>query len=288
MLCAVCGIFVHTPSYLAGNYQYWSCNCCGSFHLNEEDTGDISAANLYDKNYFKNNIKEDMAGYMDYEKQEKALRLTFRRYLGWILPFLDQKKQNRMLDIGCAYGFFLDEARKKGVSVHGLDVSEDAIQWMEKNLGIDGTVSLSPDALEGSFDIITAFEVIEHNNDVRTFLLDLSNQLAKGGILVIVTGASDSPGAKLLGKFWWYLNPPDHCIIFSFKGLKKLVACAGFEVVEHRLSTFSWIGLNNGFLKLARIFKSVMIANLASKLPPLTIPVPHFTSQFLIARKKLK
>ena len=245
-----------------------------------------SGAAQYNGDYFEGAMKKNMSGYMDYAKQSRSLRMNFKILLSHIRPYLLPDKPCSVLDIGCAYGFFLDEARKLGMSVHGLDISESAIQWMEKHLGIKGTVGLSSDAPEGPFDLISAIEVIEHTADPRSFIDDIYGRLKEEGILVIVTGASDSITARVMGKKWWYLNPPDHCSIFSRVALKQLISDKGFEILGHSLIPFHWVGLNNMLLKIARIFESQRLGSLATKSPTLVLPVVHYATQIIIARKR--
>jgi SAM-dependent methyltransferase len=239
----------------------------------------------YDATYYKDSHRVTMSGYMDYEKQSLPLRMNFRILLSCIRRYLSLDESRSVLDVGCAYGFFLDEARKAGFHVHGLDLSESAIKWMEKNLCIKGTVGPSTDAPEGPFDLITAIEVIEHIHDPHSFLVDLHTRLKTGGILLIHTGANDTLTTKLLGRQWWYLNPPDHRSIFSRPALRKLVLQSGFEILEHRITPYYWVGLNNMCLKIARVLDSRWLAQLASKMPVLVLPVFHFSTQLLIAQK---
>lgn len=251
-----------------------------------EKTPDGANGKCYDSDYFSSAVKESLSGYMDYEKQSLPLRMNFRNLLSQIHRHMPFNPNQSLLDVGCAYGFLLDEARKLGMSVHGVDVSENAIQWMEKNLGIKGTVGFSCDAPMGPFDLITAVEVIEHVKDPYSFLSDLYMRLAAGGILAVHTGASDTRTARLLGRRWWYLNPPDHCSVFSRSALKKLITDGGFDILDHSLTSHYWVGLNNMFLKLARILESRQLGYFASKCPVLAVPVFHFSTQLMIAKKR--
>lgn len=240
----------------------------------------------YDSDYFKDTIKESMSGYMDYAGQSRPLRKNFKMLLSRISKYTSLDSAKSLLDIGCAYGFLLDEAKRYGMTVHGVDLSESAIDWMEKNLGIKGTVGLSSDAPWGPFDIVTVIEVIEHISDPYAFINDLHKRIKDGGILVIHTGANDTLTAKLLGRRWWYLNPPDHCAIYSRSALRKLLSDSGFDILEHGLTPYYWVGLNNMLLKLARTFESQRLGSLAAKLPTLIFPIAHYTTQILIARKR--
>lgn len=284
--CPVCNGSKHTRSYVIRGHAYYKCNDCGTLYLGAEEKISKSVDKQYDDKYFKETLKENLTGYMDYAGQSLPLRKNFRIMLSRIKHHLIFDRHLSLLDVGCAYGFFLDEARKMGMSVHGLDLSESAIKWMEKNLGIKGTIGISSDAPEGPFDIITAIEVIEHVMDPHPFMKDLHKRIKDGGLLVIHTGAIDSLTARLLGRFWWYLNPPDHCTIYSRQSLRRLIADNGFDLLEHRLRYVEWGGLNNILLKLARIFGSKRLGRLASKLPALALPVFHNCAQLLIARKR--
>lgn len=282
--CPVCDHQISYMSYVIRGYAYNSCKSCGLLYIRDGETDAKPHHELYDADYFKDTLKESLTGYMDYVKQSRPLRMNFKTMLSHIHPYLSHTPVS-MLDVGCAYGFFLDEARKIGMSVHGLDLSESAVQWMEKHLGIKGTVGFSYDAPPGPYDLITAIEVIEHIQDLHSFLDDLYERLREGGILMIVTGANDTPAARLLGKRWWYLNPPDHCSIFSRFALKKLISDKGFNVLDHSLIPFHWVGLNNIFLKLSRMLESQRLGRFASALPALVVPVFHYSAQLLIARK---
>lgn len=241
-------------------------------------------AGTYNAGYFQASLTASLTGYAGYHQQERPLRKNFRRYLRMILPHL-RARQTAMLDVGCAYGFLLDEARKMGFSVEGLDLSGDAVRWMGAHLGIKGTVGYLSDAPPGPFDLITVSEVIEHISDPVAFAADLYSRLSDGGIAVVVTGACDTTCARVLGKRWWYLNPPDHRAIFSRVALRRLVSGTGLEIIDQRLFSYHWVGLNNGLLKLARVLGSERLGRFSLKIPPLMLPIPHGTTQFLIARR---
>jgi predicted TPR repeat methyltransferase len=250
------------------------------------DSASTPPEELYNADYFQHSVKETLTGYMDYGLQEQALRMTFRRYIKRILPHLNSDAVSRMLDVGCAYGFLLDEARRVGLEVQGVDFSETAIEWMEKHLHIKGTVGQLSDAPRGPFQVISATDILEHVREPMLFLAEVDYRLSSGGLLMIVTGANDTASARLLGKRWWFWNPPDHCVVYSRKGLRQLLFRAGFGIVEHRIfPLLDWVGLNNGVLKLARMLERKWLGKLAARLPSVIIPVPHFTGQFLIARK---
>lgn len=285
-LCPVCKSPNYTASYVIRGYTYNSCCSCGMMYLIDSQSVSEPVAEHYDSDYFKDAMKKNLRGYPDYAKQSRPLRINFKALLSRINRHVSFDATKSMLDVGCAYGFLLDEARKLGISVHGVDLSESAIKWMNEELDIKGTVGCSYDAPNGPYDLITAIEVIEHIHRPYSFLIDMRERMRDDGILVIHTGANDTLTARMLGKRWWYLNPPDHCSIFSRPALRKLISDTGFAVLEHCLTPYYWVGMNNLVLKLARTFESKQLGRLASKLPALIFPISHYTTQLLIARKR--
>lgn len=282
--CPVCGYNHSKMSFSFGDYQYLFCNSCGLLYLSREILADAKFNN-YSAGYFEPALTDNLSGYMDYSGQSKALRSNFRRYLSRISRHMLLKHSLCALDVGCAYGFLLDEARELGLSVHGIDRSPAAIEWMQTHLKISGTVGAISDAPPGPFDLITVSEVIEHIPTPGAFMDEVYKRLKAGGILLIATGANDSPIARRLGRWWWYLNPPDHCTIFSRNALAQLATAAGFEILEHRLFPFHWVGINNGMMKIARVLRKKWLGRIAARLPSAMIPIPHYTTQVLIAKK---
>ena len=69
--------------------------------------------------------------------------------------------------------------------------------------------------------------------------------LAPGGLLVIETGDVASPWARLLGRHWYFLDPPQHLWYFTGDGLAALLARAGFRAPPERWRSGRWVSLAN-------------------------------------------
>jgi SAM-dependent methyltransferase len=286
--CPACESAESTQSYAVRHYRYVKCAGCGLMYLPAvAPAGSAAAANHYGLAYFGAGVGTSMSGYMDYAAQSVALRRNFRRLLRRLLRHVPNPREGRsLLDIGCAYGFLLDEARKVGFRVAGLDVSEAAIRWMEGSLGIRGTAGSLGEVSLGRFDVITVVEALEHVESPGAFLSNVRRHLRPGGILLIGTGANDSLVARILGSRWWYLNPPDHCRIYSRPALARLVGGSGFRILEHSLYPMHWVGLNNMTLKIARVLERPALSRAAGMLPALVLPIVHYTTQVLVAVRR--
>lgn len=204
------------------------CECCGLVYLDL----DVSAEEMrqfYSKEYFSGG--EDRRGYADYVGDHETLYLSFRQKLTGIEK---RKVPGRLLDIGCATGYFLDVAREHGWEVYGQEVSEFAGGVAAERHGdhvfigdMDG-VQLPPESL----DVVTLWDVIEHLDDPVGVLRRARQLLKPDGLVVICTGDIDSLLARLQGRRSRIYNPPQHLYYFSRRTLSRTLECAGFRMLE--------------------------------------------------------
>src|SRR5207249_5299251 len=64
--------------------------------------------------------------YLNYAEEKKALQLNFQKRIKEFLPFIENPKSKSLFEIGSAYGFFLELAKKKFHFVAGVDVNDEA------------------------------------------------------------------------------------------------------------------------------------------------------------------
>ncbi|MCP9485254.1 MAG: class I SAM-dependent methyltransferase [Gaiellaceae bacterium MAG52_C11] len=137
----------------------------------------------------------------------------------------------RLLEIGCAGGFFLDAAREAGIDVQGVEPSRDGSSFARDELGLPVLTGSFEDAgVSGPFDAVCAFHVLEHVPDVRGFLAQARALLVPGGILALEVPNIGSARARRDGDRWFNLVPEFHCWHFSPTTLRRFVEEAGFEV----------------------------------------------------------
>lgn len=141
------------------------------------------------------------------------------------------KPSGRLLDIGCNTGVFLDAAAER-YEVEGIELSEWSADMASERHKIHRR-PIGELNLEGQFDVITMWAVIEHIEDPRAELLCVYQALAPGGIAAFYTGDIDSLLARLMGKRWWFFIGM-HLYYFSRRTLTCLLEEVGFEFVEYR------------------------------------------------------
>ena len=134
--------------------------------------------------------------------------------------------KGRVLDVGCNTGEMLDFAREFGCETSGVEYSDISREVISKKG--HGAYKSMNDA-SGEFDVITAFDLIEHLYDVPAFLDECHSKLTKGGRLVLLTGDVQSHSAKKAGANWWYAQYPEHIVFISRRYLNSL---SKFEVLS--------------------------------------------------------
>jgi 2-polyprenyl-3-methyl-5-hydroxy-6-metoxy-1,4-benzoquinol methylase len=187
---------------------------------------------------------------------ERLRRENFRDVLdriGALVPLSGA----RLLDVGSAHGWFLEEASARGVRATGVEPEEDVAAG-PLSRGLDVRCGYFPDALdeEETFDVITFNDVLEHIPDARATLAACARLLRPGGVLSINIPNADGLGYRVAGaaarvgvhgpfeRFWQYGLPSPHCHYFTRAGLARLVEDNGFAVEEiGALSAISRDGL---------------------------------------------
>lgn len=92
-----------------------------------------------------------------------------------------------LLDVGCGAGHFLTLAQQKGLAAVGLELNESAVA-RARSVGLNVRLETIEDAASresGGFDVITAFQVLEHVAKPRDFLTFACRLLRPGGVLII-------------------------------------------------------------------------------------------------------
>jgi SAM-dependent methyltransferase len=147
---------------------------------------------------------------------------TFRGYLGLIRSFV---RQGKLLDIGCATGDFMQEARWCGYDVYGVEV---AARGAEICAGIFGQERIHRRELKkgdfpcGYFSVVTLFDTLEHVFAPHDLLETIHDMLAENGILVVVTPDASSLSARMSGGHWLHYKQ-EHLFYYSRRNIRKLL-----------------------------------------------------------------
>ncbi len=185
----------------------------------------------------------------------------YRKDIKRILQYT--KSEGKILDIGCALGWFLEDAQKAGLQIYGVEPSYTQVEYARKSLPdaeiIEGEFSkdIFPDI---KFDIITLWSVLEHMLSPVEELQKVHSKLKEGGLLAIRVPNYNSLLARLIifayklsgGKIKepviaLYQTQFDylHFYHFTVETLSSILEDTGFTILEHYTSQ----GINKKELK---------------------------------------
>jgi SAM-dependent methyltransferase len=173
---------------------------------------------------------EPEQGYVNYTDMQQALIPHFRRRIHHIAALI---KPGRILDFGCAAGFFLDIARSQGWQICGVELSSSMAHMASQRLGI--TVATALDQLpDTNIDALTLWEVIEHLPRPLETLAALRARLRPGGLLMLSTPNTGHWQAQREHTNWISYRPPAHLLYLTRDTLRDVLQRAGFERVQVR------------------------------------------------------
>lgn len=165
--------------------------------------------------------------YWNYSRTDYLSPITIKRYNELLDKFEKYRLTNKILDIGCGIGYFLEIAKNRGWEIYGSEYTDEAIRICKtKGITIVDDYSL----YNNQFDIISSFEVIEHYENPLDELNKHINCLRKDGIYYITTPNFNSITRYLLKSKWTnVITTPEHLSYFSPKSMQILFKKFSFK-----------------------------------------------------------
>jgi SAM-dependent methyltransferase len=277
LLCPACGrATTHAFLYAKNGCDILRCDECG---IGRTDVAAFDPASYYTAEYFAGGHAD---GYADYRGAEAVLRREFAGVVDFIHRY---RPGGRLLDVGCAYGFFLQEATRF-YEVAGIELAEDAVAHCKANgLRVLGGVA-DEDNLGrlGMFDVIVLLDVIEHVPDPHETLSLCVRHLQPGGILLLTTGDFGSLSARLTKANWRLMTPPQHLWFFTQASMQRLARRLALDFVsfDHPWKT---VPLSLILFQLRRIFGLTTAGKSGAAASRLGVPVNLFDAMRVVLRK---
>jgi len=243
------------------------CRRCGLFYISPRSTDHTFQDFSNEDRELRNRVlgQDAKISFPDATVDVTDVRyLTFQHRLQKILQW---RRCGRLLDVGCERGYFLDIARQH-FEVTGVETDRDtAAQARGRGVDVFNGTLREADFPDASFDVVTAFHVIEHVNSPKLELAEMFRILKPGGLLVLETPNIDTIWFRVFRSHWRQFIR-DHYFFFDPKTMHLLLTSVGFQPLQictigkpfnlhfllARLSRY-W----RGFLRLSELMRSSRI-----------------------------
>ena len=238
----VCGGSLR-PAFRKDGFDLVSCETCGMLMRARLPAAE-ELREIYAPEYFKASAEEPANGYADYLADGERHRETARRRLSLLYRFAPPR--GKLLDVGAAAGFFVDEAIRAGWDAQGIDIAPQVVDWGRRELNVSLRVGgITSVEAPGTYDVVTMWDYIEHSLDPDGELAKSNELLVEDGLVALSTGDLDSLAARLSRSRWHLLTPRHHNFFFGAKTLVRLLERRGFDVL--------WLGHPGARYSLAHL-----------------------------------
>ncbi len=237
--CPLCG--AQTSNILAhqlrrGNGMVRYCPACDHGYLVQEQVVDAKEyyGELYRQEYSHNaeaattNAREIYRVYKDYQRDR----------LYHIGPHLTSGA--RLLEVGASSGQFLVHVKDKVAEVNAIELDKACCAFLSSELGIAAEAEFLEDSrfADETYDVVCAFQVIEHVEQPAEFLKTLRRVTKNGGTLFIEAPNLHDPLLSVWGvsnyqKFFYHSA---HLHYFTEASLRKVAKEAGFRPDQIEIS----------------------------------------------------
>jgi SAM-dependent methyltransferase len=224
--CHICGGQTFAQLFTKSGFDIMKCEACRIVFTNIPPGFDL--LRIYDESYFQGGQTD---GYGNYAGTEAVLRREFRKSVALLRSLTGQQPGLKLLELGSAYGFFLDEASRH-FDCLGVEVSTAAAGHARRRghtvINDVLTEQLLPQV--GKVHVVAMFDVVEHLPDPVATLELIDRCLEPGGLVLLTTGDIESLSARVFGKRWRLMTPPQHTFFFSRHTLRSI-----FERMRYKL-----------------------------------------------------
>ncbi|MBW7956374.1 MAG: class I SAM-dependent methyltransferase [Deltaproteobacteria bacterium] len=226
--CRICGGAEAAATAMVSGYRYVRCASCGVERMAVYPSAE-ECSRFYESGYM---VKEfnNLGHHLHFAPEYRETYFAEKD-----LTFADLKldraalRGRRLLDVGCANGQFIEYANRLGMDGSGIDISVEMVEAARKS-GLRCVVKDLFD-MEGEYDMLTFWDVIEHVPDPRRMLEKTCSLLTVNGEVVIQTPCTGMI-SELFGDRWLYYLPVQHLHLFSQESLFRLLSETGFAVVS--------------------------------------------------------
>ncbi len=228
--CPACSESSYRQCFQKESFQYVLCNGCETLYVNPRPSfehfvkfyRDGISAKFFAKDFFP-------------PVAESRRQMIFRPRAQALSPLVKQNDIKRVGDIGAGFGIFCEELRHlfPHITIEAIEPEETMADiCRRKGFGVIEKTLEEIDEDIAPFDLLTAFELMEHLHTPRIFIEKVNTLLKSGGYFLFTTLNIDGFDLQVLWDTSKSIAPPHHINFINPKAARKLVEDCGLEVVE--------------------------------------------------------
>ena len=216
-------------------HTFRRCKTCGMLYMSWTHDSDKN----YNSSYFFEDYKKQYGKtYLDDFKNIKKQCVRRTSVVDMLYRSDHKAVTPAVLDIGCAFGPYLDAANDAGWQVFGTDISKEAVDYVQNSLHYPAAVASFPDFDPVSefgvknFDAVTMWYVIEHFQDLDSVLRGVSKILKNGGIFAFSTPSASGVSGRFNTQSFFQNSPTDHFTLWEPGRAASILKRYGFKVCK--------------------------------------------------------
>ncbi len=226
--CPHCDSNDSHSSFDLNGFNHKTCSNCDSVYVSPR-LNDECLHKLYSDNYYSEMFTKSMIPFFDKRKQF----IGENKYTQINEYFSAKESQNKVLDIGCGVGEVIDVFKDNGWDCEAIELNPVASEWLKRR-----GIKVFNDTLDNyhsdqEFDLIMAWNVIEHVTNPKEFIKKSFDLLRPGGLFVsevphgnsMLIDYCRSSGLDPLR----ILQGEQHIMLYSIPAYKELHEMCGFK-----------------------------------------------------------
>jgi SAM-dependent methyltransferase len=229
--CPICGndtaeLATIRSDFSHDDFLFRRCDSCGLvFVANPSE----NFASLYNAAYYRGDGADSFVNYTEEMDNPNTIRAYEWRGITRAVESVCATADVRWLDFGCGLGGLVRYARAHGFpNVYGYDQGWGADWAREHGIELLDDQQLREQA--GTFDVVTAIEVVEHIPGPLGTMEQIASLLKPGGVFFLTTGNAAPHRDSFTS--WKYVHPDIHVAYFEPRTLSEAYRRVGLEPVE--------------------------------------------------------
>lgn len=216
-------------------HTFRRCKSCGMLYMSWTHATEKN----YNSSYFFEDYKKQYGKtYLDDFKNIKKQCVRRTSVVDMLYRSSHKAVTPAVLDIGCAFGPYLDAANDAGWQVFGTDISKEAVDYVQNQLHYPATTAKFPEFDPAdefgvkNFDAVTMWYVIEHFQDLDSVLKGVSKILKTGGIFAFSTPSASGVSGRFNTQGFFQNSPTDHYTLWEPGRAASILKKYGFKVCK--------------------------------------------------------